>query len=253
MDDKPPQSAKDRMAERSSAIEGQIREQQKRREERAFLEELAKRISVAREGKMRTERGEYPEALACFRKFFAITARAMNSEPGEMTPAMLEDKQRSAESLLISSIALDMLKILDKLDTDSAREERRAMHRIFIRFTVNQNFQNFAAENLRKFIVYRKTIRNKQEFWVTYQAIKVKRMCVVATWAFASADAPEVARLRAFRNRHLYPHPAGRALANTYYRHGETLVLGLSALPGARGATRQCLRWICRWLPSERP
>lgn len=247
---KKPQSAEDKKAQRSNAIEERILEAQKRKEERAFLEELAKRITVAREGKMRADRQEFPEALSSFRRFLAITARSISVEVNELSPHLIDEKQRSAESLLVSSILLDMLKILDKLDTESAREERRQCHKLFIRFTVGQSFQSFAAENLRKFITYRKTIRNRNEFWATYQAIKVKRFCVVATWAFQGDGAPEVARLRRYRDQHLHPHPLGRALVNLYYAKGEWLVWGLAKIPGAQKGTRRSLRWLLRHLPA---
>ena len=87
MDNPSSKSAADKKAARSSAIEEQIREQQKRKQERAFLEELAKRISIAREGKHHSDRKEFAQALSCYRRFMQITAQAMRVEVAYEPPS----------------------------------------------------------------------------------------------------------------------------------------------------------------------
>jgi hypothetical protein len=232
----------EKKAERSNVIEEQIKEAQRRKEERSFLEELAKRITIAREGRQMSEKHDFSGAITAYRRFLSITARSMKVEVEELRPQLIEEKSRNGESLLISSILFDMLKILDKLDSATAKEERKLCHQLFIRFTVGQNFQMFAAENLRKFIVYRKSIRHKSEFWATYQAIKVKKFCAVATWAFASENAPEVRALRKFRDERLSRSAAGRGFVRWYYRNGASVVRVLDRLPGAKSLTRTGVR-----------
>jgi hypothetical protein len=248
MDNPSSKSAADKKAARSSAIEEQIREQQKRKAERAFLEELAKRIQIAREGKHHSDRREFSKALSCYRRFLAITAQALKVEWENLSPANLDDGTRGGESLLISSILFDMLKILDKMETPTAKEERRICHRLFIKFTLGQNFQNHAAENLRKYLVYRKTVVNKAEFWATYNAIRVKKFCVVASWAFEGEDHPAVGALRAFRDTRLVASAPGRAFVGAYYSHGERALALWRRVPGARGFSRAALRGIVRIL-----
>ncbi len=237
-------SAASKKAARSSAIEEQIIRQQKRREEQAFLEELGKRITIARDGKQFSERRDFAAAIAQYRRFLAITARAQNVEVSELRPELFDKSQQTGESLLISSILLDTIKILDKLDNENAKEERSMCHRLFIRFTVGQPFQNFAAESLRKFIVYRKTVRHKTEFWNTYNAIRVKRFCAVASWAFESPQAPEVLRLRRFRDQYLVSNVAGRWFVSAYYRFGSDMADVLDQIPGAKPMVRSTLRFF---------
>ncbi|RZA08163.1 MAG: hypothetical protein EOP11_05615 [Proteobacteria bacterium] len=244
MDNPSSKSAADKKAARSSAIEEQIVQQQKRKQERAFLEELAKRISIAREGKHHSDRREFSKALYCYRRFMNITAQALKVEWEQMGPKDLDPGTRGGESLLISSILFDMLKILDKIESPAAREERKICHRLFIRFTLGQNFQNHAAENLRKYIVYRKTVVHKPEFWATYQAIRIKKFCVVASWAFADEAHPAVARLRIIRDERLSANPLGRAFVRSYYAHGEKALAALRWLPGSRRALRAAVRFI---------
>ena len=250
MDNPSSKSAADKKAARSSAIEEQIKEAQKRKEERAFLEELAKRIQLAREGKHHSDRRDFSEAITCYRRFLAITAQYLDVQWEELAPKNLDPSTRSSESLLISSILFDMLKILDKVDRPGSAEERKICHKLFVRFTLGQAFQNHAAENLRKYLVYRKTIRHKQEFWTTYNAIRTKGFCVVATWAFGVEEHPAVVSLRRFRDERLVALPGGPAFTEAYYSHGEDLVALLSRIPGARGMIREILKAAVRLLGS---
>ena len=242
MDNPSSKSAADKKAARSSAIEEQIKEAQKRKDERAFLEELAKRIQLAREGKHYSDRKEFSQAITCYRRFLAITAQFLGVQWEELSPQKLDPSTRSSEALLISSILFDMLKILDKVDKPGSTEERKICHKLFIRFTLGQAFQNHAAENLRKYLVYRKTIKHKQEFWATYNAIRTKGFCVVATWAFGDEEHPAVVRLRRFRDESLVGWPGGPAFTEAYYAHGEKLVAVLSWVPGFRRIVRGLLR-----------
>jgi hypothetical protein len=248
MTDRPSKTAAEKKSERSRGIEDQILEAQKKREERLFLEELAKRIPIARDGKQFSLRKDYSKALTAYRHFLQITAKSLHVEINDLRPGLFDERSRTAESLLMSSIVFDILKILDKLDTPTAKEERKQFHKLFIRFTVGQAFQMFAAENLRKYLVYRKTVRNKAEFWATYQEIKVKKFCAVATWAFSSEDAPEVRRLRVFRDEVLSRRALGRAFVGWYYRHGMTIVAVLSVLPGAQASSKKLLAFAVRRL-----
>lgn len=246
MDGSDPKTSAEKKAERSSAIEEQIKEAQRKKEERAFLDELAKRITIAREGRMFSDKKDFSKAITAYRRFLSITAQALSVELTDLKPQLFDDKSRNSESLLVSSILFDMLKILDKIDTPTAKEERALCHRLFIRFTLGQTFQMFAAENLRKFIVYRKSVRHKSEFWATYQAIRVKKFCAVATWAYESEDAPEVDRLRRFRDERLSRSAAGRAFVRWYYQNGSSVVRILGRVPGARCAAKVGLDLISR-------
>lgn len=244
MDDKPKSAAASKFQERSNRIEAQILEQEKKKQERQFLEELAKRISIAREGRMFIERRDYAKAMVSYRRFLAITAKSLNVEVADLSPQLYEPKRRTAESLIISSIFFDLLKMLDRLNTPSAAQERQLYHRLFIRFTLGQPFQHFAGENIRKNLVYGGGIVNKKEFWNTYHAIQMKKYCVVATWAFGDEDCREVRSLREVRDGVLVRSALGRAFVDGYYRHGILLKNALSLIPGARGGTRALVRAI---------
>ncbi len=237
-----PKSTGDKQKDRSSKLEAHIVEVQKRKDDRQFLDELAKRITIAREGRTHIERKNYPAAMTAYRRFLAITAQSFNVEIADISPTHIDQKNRVAESLIISSIFFDLLKILDKLDSASARAERQLYHRLFLRFTKGMPFQHFAAENIRKRLVTKNALINKNEFWATYHAIVGRSFCIVATWAFNSNSAEEVKRLRRFRDEMLWPNRWGRKFTRSYYRHGHRIANFLVVLPGSQSITRWALK-----------
>ena len=241
MSDKP-RSAQDKQKERSEKLEAQIRQGEERRQERQFLDELARRVTIAREGRTYVERRNYPAAMAAYRRFLSITARSFKVEIENLSPSQFEERNRIAESLIISSIFFDLMKILDKLDSPSARDERILYHKLFLRFTKGMPFQHFAAENIRKHLVYSNSLKNKNEFWATYRAIVGRSFCLVATWAFDSDSAPDVVRLRRFRDEVLWPSRSGRAFTRWYYRNGHRITDGLAKIPGSRVAMRGSIK-----------
>lgn len=223
-----------------------IEENQRRREQKAFLEELGKRISIARQGRLHFEKNELVEAMHNFRRFMSITARSLNCEVKDMHPRLFEEKNRVSESLLISAICMDMAKILDHMNTDDSRQERSTYFRLFVNFTLGMPFQFFVSENLRKYIQYSKMIRHKAEFQNAYDVIKKNRGCFVATVAFSDPEAPEVVRLRRFRDDRLLRSVAGRLAAALYYRTGPLAARILRKSPGALSVTRRILSWAAK-------
>jgi hypothetical protein len=235
-------AAAERQKERSQQIEERIQEAQKRRQERQFLEELAKRVSIAREGRQAMEKRELVTAMQAYRRFLLISAKANNCTVEELGPEKYEEKGRVGEALLASQVFFDLLRMLDRLDSNEAALERRIYHKLFVRFTKGMPFQYFAAENLRRHLLHKTAIRHKKEFWGTYKALEAKGFCLVASWAFDSRSAYEVKRLRRFRDEVLRRSRTGRALVSLYYRHGEKLAGFLARIPGAKTVSRKALQ-----------
>jgi YVTN family beta-propeller protein len=74
--------------------------------------------------------------------------------------------------------------------------------------------------------------------------------CFIATAAYGSALAPEVHRLRQFRDEYLVTNAAGRAFVRTYYRYSPTLADAIRPHDAARAATRAAL-WPVVWTISH--
>jgi hypothetical protein len=73
--------------------------------------------------------------------------------------------------------------------------------------------------------------------------------CYVATYAYASADAPQVAALRQFRDDVLMKGLAGRLFVRAYYAWLSALAIRVIGALGepARALTRSVLDAIARW------
>ncbi|XUL93962.1 CFI-box-CTERM domain-containing protein [Streptomyces galilaeus] len=62
--------------------------------------------------------------------------------------------------------------------------------------------------------------------------------CFIATACYGTADAPQVATLRRFRDAHLMPRPTWRRFVRWYYRTSPPIADGLRRRPVARWAVR---------------
>jgi hypothetical protein len=237
-----PRSPSDKQKVRSAQIEAQILEAEKQKANRQFLEELGKRISIAREGRTHIEKRNYPAAMVSYRRFLTITAKNFDVEIPDLAPALFDEKNRVAECLIMSSVFFDLLKMLDRLATPTAAAERQLYQKLFQRFTRGMPFQHFAAENLRKHLMNSRGLLHKKEFWATYHSLAGKSFCLVATWAFDSSSAEEVVRLRRFRDEVLLRSGLGRMLVRAYYRYGHRLALALAKIPGSRRILRASIR-----------
>ena len=67
------------------------------------------------------------------------------------------------------------------------------------------------------------------------------RACFIATAAYGDANAPEVERLRRFRDRQLLTNRPGTAFVRFYYRFSPPLARLIARKPRLRAAVRQTL------------
>lgn len=78
------------------------------------------------------------------------------------------------------------------------------------------------------------------------QYFQKAKKCFIATAAFSDEDAPEVERLRRFRDEVLMPTPAGRAFVRWYYGAGPHLADFLEMHPLFKSPVQAVLRTVAR-------
>ncbi|MCO5142437.1 MAG: hypothetical protein M9962_05035 [Oligoflexia bacterium] len=244
MNDSNKKSGIDRIRDHSLAIEEQIRESQRRKEQQQFLDELGKRISIAREGRTFVEKGKYTDALQNFRRFLQITARASDVEIEDLRPDLFEKKNRESESLLVCSTLFDLIRILDPLDNPAANAERQLYHKLYIRFALGQKYQTFAAENIRKQIYY-KGVKHKSEYLNTYNSVKYQKFCIVANWVFENKDPITLRNLRILRNK-ISHYIIGKKFIQFYYDKGPLILLIIRRLPFAKLILQKTLKQVAK-------
>lgn len=238
--DKNRQSQADRLAET-------IKENQKRKEKRKFLDEWKKRISIAREGRLAFERKSHVECVKQYQKFLDLTAKAMECEVKDLKPAMFPKGSLVAESLLISAITFDLAKIFDRM---KGQDKQRAVYlNLFVRFTVGQPFQVLVAEQLRKYLQYTSTIGHRKEFEAALRQIYKNKggVCFIATVVYKNPEAHEIQVLRELRDNTLRQYRAGRWFIDWYYRAGPKLAAKIEQNEPAQKVIRMFLDRLVRY------
>jgi hypothetical protein len=215
-----------------------IKENERRKEQRQFQEELTKRIQLARDGRYSYERKDLRTATINYKRFLFITAKSMGVEVKDMHPRLFEEKVRISESLLITAIVFDLAKIFDRVKGGQA--ERLLYLRLLVLFTNNMPFQFFIAENISKFLKYTPNIINKNEFKAAHKAIRKGGWCFIASVCFGE-ESPEVETFRRFRNEVLWRTPGGGLLVDAYYATSPSIANWLAKHPPARAKARRAL------------
>lgn len=200
-----------------------IKENEKIKEKARFQEELKKRITIAKNGRIAYEKKNLAEALTNYKKFLHLTARSFDVEVKDLHPKLFPEQSRVAEAILISAISFDLTKIYDHLKNNDAAIERAVYFRVLLNFSIGMPFQAFIADNVSRYVKYTPNIKHKSEFDQAAKALGARRGCFVATAVYQSADAPEVMKFRAFRDLVLMDSWYGRVGVRLYYTIGPSL------------------------------
>ncbi len=124
---------------------------------------------------------------------------------------------------------IDREEAIDKACRRAERSSRRAFQEITPRIVTAAEAATAMDENW------------SDEEEATGRALASSRACFVATAAYGDADAPEVERLRRFRDRRLLTNPFGAAFVRLYYRVSPPFARLIARRPRLRVAVRRCL------------
>jgi hypothetical protein len=170
-----------------------------RQKKAAFLKRYNTRITVAKHAREAFQKKEFPLALKKYNEYLVIMAEMAEVEDiFSIEVDKFDPKAQLSEMLLISHIYWEMGRIYEL--TPKFQEQYTKCLNQFVKFTVNQPYQVFNAEMLRKYIKNRK----KSSPYIkllesTYARIYVESdKCFIATMCFGK-DHYATQRLRKFK------------------------------------------------------
>lgn len=197
-------------------------EKDKKRRRLALQKRYGQRITIARHGRESFLAKDYLAATSKYNEYLAILSE-MNEldDVFSLTPAMFDDKTQLTEMLLISHVYWELSRI-----HENAPKLQKTYYKAlsqFVKFTVNQPYQVFNAEMLRKFLKKNKQSAQYAALTSTYQQIFVKsKKCYIATYCFGDTH-PTTNELREFKQI-LLKYKSGQKFVELYYRYSPALI-----------------------------
>ena len=198
------------------------------------------RVNLIKNARLCMGKIAYAEAAVQYEKYVRVLEMVFDAKPGELAPDHFKDSARTQELTVVAMAFWDLLRIYD---TGAEYTERQALAAMklaqFLRFTP------IYPEIMKKAEAFQKTARNPAVIKTLLKmASENKGKCFIATSAFGSDTAPEVLILQSFRDRVLFPSPAGRLFVDVYYQVSPPIAWLLDRFPVLKPAVRFALKRI---------
>lgn len=177
------------------------------------------RVVLIKKGHLLIKNDLFGEAALVYEKYIRILELIYDTKPNGLTPEMLKESARTTELSVLAGIYWDLVRIYDTNDKYLDRQKMAAEK--LSRFAVyTPLFNDFMkkAQAFQKQSRHPEVIKN-----MLAQAGHSKSRCFIATAAFESPLAPEVQRLRQFRDGHLRQSKWGRYFVYYYYKYSPSV------------------------------
>lgn len=190
--------------------------------------------------KARSLMGEkaFSEAAVAYEKYLRVLEVVFDAKPGELSPEQFKESARTQELTVVASVYWDLLRIYDTSEKYGDRMQAASSKLAqFLRFTP------IYPDIMRKAEAFSKTCKNKPVMKSFMKAASEKKGgCFIATSAFSSPRAPEVAALQQWRDERLSLSLPGQAFIWTYYRVSPPIARFLDKNPALKPLVRKSLR-----------
>ena len=191
-------------------------DKEKQRRKLALQKKYGQRITIARQGRDAFIQKDFLTATKRYNEYLSILAEKNDLEDVfALSPTMFDNKTDVTEMLLISHVYWEVARI-NELTPKLQKNFSKALAQ-FVKFTINQPYQVFNAEMLRKYNKKNKASPSAPKLNETYQQIFVQsKKCFIATLCFGS-EHTTTQTLREFKlilNRSEF----GLKLIELYYR-----------------------------------
>lgn len=188
----------------------------KQRRKLALQKKYSQRITIARQGREAFLQKDYVTATKKYNEYLQVLAEKNDIDDiYALNPSMFDNKKDVTEMLLISHVYWEIARI-NEMTPKLQKNFQKALHQ-FIKFTINQPFQVFNAEMLRKYVRKHKASETAPMLNEAYQQIFVQsKKCYIATLCFGDSH-PHTQSLRGLKKQ-MVKYNVGRFLVDIYYR-----------------------------------
>lgn len=226
-----------------SSASGGVLMAQERAKEQHRLQLWKSRVLLIKKARLSMSQKLYSDAAVAYEKYLKILDIVFDVKKGEkLKPEAFKDTARTTELTVVASVYWDLLRIYDTNEKYADRMANAAKQlALFVQFTP------IYPDIIRKAEAFQKSAKNPQ---IVKQFLKLsdkeRPRCFIATSAFESGQAPEVWRLREFRDFTLRPSTMGRHFIAFYYRVSPHLACLLDKHAWLKPAVRAGLRLLIK-------
>lgn len=198
-------------------------EKENGRRKAALQKKYTHRITIAKQGREAFQQKDYIAATKKYNEYLGILAELNDvDDVYKLSPAMFDNKKEVTEMLLISHVYWEISRI-NEMTPKLQKTYAKALSQ-FVKFTVNQPYQVFNAEMLRKYIKKNKNVSAQINLLNdAYQQIFVQsKKCYIATMCFTETH-QTTQILRDFKQV-ILKYKYGRHFVANYYSVSSRLV-----------------------------
>lgn len=204
-------------------MRNQVDKATKQRQQINLQKRYGQRITIAKQGREYFLKKDYPNAIRKYHEYLGILTELNELEDiFQLGPRYFDPQKQVTEMLLISHVYWELSRTYEMIPKFQPQFDKSLDQ--FVKFTINQPYQVFNAEMLRKYIKKNK-LKSMQisKLNSAYQKIYVQsKKCYIATHCFGS-DHHITKQLRVLKNI-LLQYQIGRAFVRWYYLVSPSIV-----------------------------
>lgn len=202
------------------------------------------RVNILKKARQNMADKMFSDAAVSYEKYLRVLEVVYDTEPGKLSPEMFKDSARTQELTIVTGVYWDLLRIYDTSERYNERMMQTAEKLAqFLKFTP------IFPDIIRKAESFAKTAKNPTAVKHFLKlAVENKGRCFIATAAFENEFAPEVIRLRMFRDFYLQKSFGGRFFIKLYYALSPSIAFFIDRMPSVKPLIRRVLQQISRRL-----
>ena len=202
------------------------------------------RVAMIKRARSCMQDKAFSDAAVAYEKYFKVLEMVFDADKNGLTPDHFKDSARTQELTVVASAYWDLLRIYDTSPKYGERQRQAAQKlAIFLRFTP------IHPDIVRKAEIFSKQAKNPEIIKSFLKMSQDQRgRCFIATAAFESYQAPEVALLENYRDTYLLQKTWGHIFVNFYYKFSPAIARILDKSSLLKSLVRLVLRVLVKFL-----